>query len=302
MSRRPPDKMVGPWAREKLDALRQYLTFYTRVLKNQGHWCKGTIFVDAFAGAGSAQLRPPDKRPEVGGFFWDDVEERDTGDAEYLKGSPRVALDIPDPFTSYLFIERDPERAGELERLKEEYGGSRHIEIRRGDANAELVALLGSSIDWRSHRAVVFLDPFGMHVPWSTIEALAKTRAIEVIINFPMGMAIQRRLPRSAEITPAGRKALDDFFGSPEWWEQAYEEVSGFFILMPEKRRNAAERLLKWYRERLKAAFGYVSPAQLICNTRGGHLYYLIWAGPHQKGLDGARHILGRRATLSKTA
>ena len=27
---------------------------------------------------------------------------------------------------------------------------------------------------------MVFLDPFGMQVPWSTIEALAKTKAIEV--------------------------------------------------------------------------------------------------------------------------
>lgn len=48
---------VGPWAKEKLDALGQYLNFYTTVLKNQGHWLRGTIFVDAFAGAGLAQVR-----------------------------------------------------------------------------------------------------------------------------------------------------------------------------------------------------------------------------------------------------
>jgi hypothetical protein len=36
---------------------------------------------------------------------------------------------------------------------------------------------------------------------------------------------------------------------------------------------------------------------RLITNTRGNPLYYLIWAGPHPKGLDGANHILGKSKT-----
>jgi hypothetical protein len=51
-------------------------------------------------------------------------------------------------------------------------------------------------------------------------------------------------------------------------------------------------RLLEWYRARLQKAFGHVSEAQLITNTRGGRLYYLIWAGPHPAGLKGANYIL----------
>ena len=50
---------------------------------------------------------------------------------------------------------------------------------------------------------MVFLDPFGMQVPWSTIEALAKTKAMELIINFPLGMAIQRLL--RGIFRPAGK-------------------------------------------------------------------------------------------------
>ena len=41
MTKRSKDKSVGPWAKEKLDALGQYLNFYTTVLKNQGHWLRG---------------------------------------------------------------------------------------------------------------------------------------------------------------------------------------------------------------------------------------------------------------------
>jgi three-Cys-motif partner protein len=71
---------------------------------------------------------------------------------------------------------------------------------------------------------VVFLDPFGMQVPWSTLEALAKTKAIEVLINFPLGMAIQRLLTRSGEIPEGWQMSLDTFFGSPEWRTIVYEE------------------------------------------------------------------------------
>ena len=41
---------------------------------------------------------------------------------------------------------------------------------------------------WEKLRAIVFLDPFGMQVPWNTIELLAETRAVEVFVNFPVGM------------------------------------------------------------------------------------------------------------------
>ena len=43
----PPE--VGPWAKDKLDALARYLDYYTKVLKN-GPW--RTVYVDAFAGGG----------------------------------------------------------------------------------------------------------------------------------------------------------------------------------------------------------------------------------------------------------
>jgi three-Cys-motif partner protein len=55
MSVQLPDA-VGPWAKEKLEALGRYLDFYTKVLKNQ-RW--RTIYVDAYAGAGRALLRAP---------------------------------------------------------------------------------------------------------------------------------------------------------------------------------------------------------------------------------------------------
>jgi three-Cys-motif partner protein len=116
-----------------------------------------------------------------------------------------------------------------LKALKAQHPSPRSITVKEGDANAALQEWLASGIDWSRHRSVVFLDPFGMQVPWSTIEALAKTKAMELIINFPLGMAIQRLLPKSGNIPPGWQMSLDTFFGSPEWRGLAYEEGADLF-------------------------------------------------------------------------
>lgn len=293
MSKKPRDISVGPWAREKLDALREYLDFYTTVLKNQGHWLRGTLYVDAFAGPGLSRIRTKSNSSDPPGLFGPDPEF-DTAETEFLKGSPRVALEITNPFTSYLFVERDAQRIAELRSLSGEYGDRRRIEIQEGDANVALQTWLASGIDWRHNRGVVFLDPFGMQVPWTTTEALAKIKAVEVLINFPLGMAIQRLLIRSGEIPEDWQVSLDTFFGSPEWRQIVYEKDEEFFGAKTRKVSDSGERLLAWYRSRLRQAFGHVSTARLIKNARGNPLYFLIWAGPNATGLKGAEHILRR--------
>lgn len=49
---------VGPWAREKLNGLRAYLSAYTRILSK--HAPLKTVYVDAFTAAGRAVVRKRD--------------------------------------------------------------------------------------------------------------------------------------------------------------------------------------------------------------------------------------------------
>lgn len=292
---------VGPWAREKLDALGAYLDFYTKVLKHQGHWVKSTTFVDAFAGAGRARLRRRAGAPAAESLLAEiDPLPIDAEAEEYIHGSPRVALGIANPFSRYVFIERDPARVAELEQLRQECGERYRIEVRPGTCDEELDALLRGDLGRSGHLAVVFLDPFGMQLSWSMIQRLAATKRIEVMINFTLGMAIQRVLPRDAVLRPGWSETLDRFFGIHGWYDQVYERQTDLLGTRTEKRRDAGPRLLEWYCGRLRAAFGHVSPARLIKNTKGGHLYYLIWAGPHPKGLDGARHILSKGEKITR--
>jgi hypothetical protein len=105
-----------------------------------------------------------------------------------------------------------------------------------------------------------------------------------------MGMAIRRMMPKSGDVPPGWH--ISSFFGTAEWRKYAYEVVTDLLGKRTLKLRDSEERLLEWYRERLRLAFGHVSEAQLIVNTRGGRLYFLIWAGPHPAGLTGANYIL----------
>jgi three-Cys-motif partner protein len=293
MSEGPDLPEVGPWAKDKLDRLRKYLIPYTNIMKSQ-KWAR-YIYVDAFAGTGRAHLRAA--RPTDHETLLFDFGENLQGDSdarELLDGSPRVALEIPHPFTRYVFIERDPKRLPQLRSLEKEYLGRRSISIWDGDCNEYLEAELicNPGVDWANWRAVVFLDPFGMHVPWKTIVGLASTHAIEVFLNLPIGMAIQRLLKRNDRFSEKERVKLDDYFGDPAWYDIVYQESPGLFGPVQSKARNTEDRLVTWYRNRLKHAFGYVSSAYLVRNTHGGHLYFLLFAGPNATGARIASHVL----------
>lgn len=309
MTKRIKDNTVGPWAKDKLDSLQRGLHYYTTRLKNQLQWKK--IYIDAFAGPGLSRVRakPRDEAEPLPDLFANEIETDPVEqEVEYLEGSPRVALSLENPFDHYIFIEKNPERLRALEALKQEYEARKHesgsaydIDIRSGDANQILLEVLGSGISKRTHRGYVFLDPFGLQVPWSTIEALAKTGAIEVMINFPMGTTIRRMMPKSGDAPLGWQISLTTFFGSPDWRAHAYEEIDELMGKRTLKRLDSQQRLLEWYRRRLQEAFGYVSEAQLIKNTRGSDLYYLIWAGPHPAGLKGANYILTMKSRKRAT-
>ena len=123
-------------------------------------------------------------------------------------GSARNALEVEPPFMKYVFIEKNRDRYAELQELKEEYllkpGFSENmIECRHEDANKYLKDLCRKR--WKTHRALVFLDPYGMQVEWTTIESIAETQAIDLWILFPLG-TVNRLVKNDGEIRPALRE------------------------------------------------------------------------------------------------
>jgi three-Cys-motif partner protein len=281
---------VGPWARDKLDRLGSYLSAYATILARQA-WAR-TVYIDAFAAAGRAAVRSSDSEHQ--GKL--DLEGGGDETGEVIDGSPRVALDIEPGFNRYVFIERSPQRLAHLRELKTEYTGRREVIVHEGDCNDYINKhLTGLELKKKGWRGVVFPDPYGMQVPWSTLEALARTGAMEVFINFPLGMAIRRLLKNSASFNDAERKKLDAYFGDSGWFDVVYKEQPGdlFGEVKTAKGQDSSRKLLDWYRGRLRKHLGHVSPAYLVTNSLGGDLYYLLFAGPNATGAKIASHVLG---------
>ena len=291
---------VGRWAKEKLECLQKYLNAYTTILSRQQkekQWPKGYFYIDAFAGPGTLKVRQEQTNDSTQQSLFEIAEHavEDAGETEYISGSPLVALELETPFTDYIFIDIDQRRLNQLERLKQNYDSTTRIHLRKRDCNDYLRELL-KDIPWKQWRGVIFLDPFGMQVPWDTVAEMGKTGAIEIFINFPVGMAIQRLLKRSGEFTSAERNKLNQYFGTAEWYDLLYESEPGLFGENTTKIQKAGDVLVRWYRNRLQEVFGYVSSAREIRNSRGRPLYYLIFAGPNQTGAKIANDVLSQGA------
>jgi three-Cys-motif partner protein len=197
----------GPWTVEKLNALSGYLAGYAQALKNQPfrRW-----YIDAFAGTGDRAA----KRQEAASLM--EIPELDV----MTKGSARVALEIEPPFDRYIFIEKRRRRSSALEHLKSEFPNCA-IEILNEDANAAVQRICRDT-DWRSNRAVLFLDPYGMQVSWETLVAVASTKAIDLWMLYPSGMGLNRLLTKDGEIPSEWQETLDRSLGTPSWREAFY--------------------------------------------------------------------------------
>jgi three-Cys-motif partner protein len=281
------ENTVGPWARQKLDGLEAYLHGYTLALSKQPF---ELVYIDAFAGAGRSKIRTAwDGADDADLLLQDD--EFDRSEVQFVEGSPRRALGIKHPFNRYYFFDMDAGRATLLQDLRREYPG-RRIEVVAGDANA-LIQDLIPRVARQNIKGVAFLDPYGPHLDWGTVAVLGQTKKFEVIINFPLGMAINRLITRAGDIPDGWRAGLNGCFGDTTWESLVYDERTDLFgATIRHKVDDAAKRLLDHYVGRLRTLFGYVATPRVVRNTRGAPIYYMLWAGPHPLGQKIANHIL----------
>jgi three-Cys-motif partner protein len=221
----------GPWTKTKLDRVSQYLTAWTTALKNQSF---KKLYIDAFAGRGSCELRCEPYNPNC---FFPELTLPET-----IDGSARNALKSDPPFDNYVFIEKDPAKCAELNQLKQEFGRlANRIFVKNREANSYLRELCQKPI-WHEYRAVLFLDPFGMQVEWNTIQMIAETQAIDLWYLFPLGQAVNRLLKVDGRISSANRTRLNLMFGTEDWYDNFYQicQNSGsFFDQSPTVKKNA---------------------------------------------------------------
>jgi len=291
----------GDWTTEKLNVLGKYLVGYTTALQNQPSSDRPFLkaYIDAFAGTGYREVRREEQSDSASqGLLFPDLAESEP--QALLEGSTRLALQVEPRFDRYIFIERSAARCAQLELLKSEFPRlANDVRIQQGDANVEVQALCRK--DWRSHRAVLFLDPYGMQVEWTTLEAVAATKAIDLWLLFPLGIGVTRLLKRSGDISESWRRRLNVLLGTDNWYEEFYRvERRGLFDDENERVIKAAtETIGRYFNDRLKTLFPAVAEQpKVLRNSANCPLYLLCFAAGNDKGapiaLRIANHLLAK--------
>jgi three-Cys-motif partner protein len=61
-----------------------------------------------------------------------------------------------------------------------------------------------------------------MQVDWTTVEAIARTKAIDLWVLFPLGIGVNRLLTKSGDVPETWRRRLNLLLGTEEWYEEFY--------------------------------------------------------------------------------
>jgi three-Cys-motif partner protein len=297
------NRFGGEWTVTKLECVKRYLDAYVKVMKNQHNFT--THYIDAFAGTGYVDLRKEQPNEPT---LWEDLDEAQEGAALFLSGSAAQSLDVDPQFDNYHFIEKDPARAQELRRIELLRQDLEHrIQVVNGDANEELQRLC-SIWPKKTHRGVVFLDPFAMQVNWDTLTALAGTRSLDVWYLVAVG-ALNRMLPTGSKPPEEWRDTLRRVFGTDDWEGHFYRpspQPSLFGQLEADEdpdgqveRVRGLQHLREFVLARLRSAFDAVSLNPLVLrNSKGSPLFLLCFAmnsenpGAQRIALNIANHIL----------
>jgi three-Cys-motif partner protein len=280
----------GEWTESKLRNVKSYLEGYQQALKNQ----RFTLwYVDAFAGTGSRSApEAVDTSNSLLRFLRDETDDEDEDAGRYRDGSAKIALALQRPFDRYLFIEKSKSKCDELQSIiKRDYA---HLidrcSIRQEDSNTALFQWCKER-NWAQDRAVVFLDPFGLQVNWSTIESLGSTKAVDLWYLFPLSLL--RLLKRDGQIEQSWRARLDSVFGTTEWESRFYERFESplFEGIEVVQRIANADSVRGFIEERLRTCFAAVAKGKVLTNSKNSPLFLLCFAVANKNGAPIAMRI-----------
>jgi three-Cys-motif partner protein len=150
-----------------------------------------------------------------------------------VPGSARLAMKATPPFDLYYFIEKNEDHCAALRRVAADFA-DRSIECHCADADL-LIQRICRETSWHgrlSTRGVAFLDPYGMQIGWTTVEEIARTRAIDCWYFFPL-MGLYRQAANLAPGIDERKRARHDWvLGTSEWRRAWYSTLHGPFDLL----------------------------------------------------------------------
>ena len=252
---------VGEWSRDKHYFLMRYIDAFTNSMKEKG-W-DGLHYIDIFAGAGIEKLKMSKK------LDW---------------GSPLIAAQAKFPFSRLHLCELDDHKHRVLKARIDEFRPDSQVLL--GDANEKIHEIIREIPD--GALSLAFLDPYGLHLNFETLEILANKRA-DLIIFFPDHLDALRNWKYNYRDNPNSN--LDRVLGTGTDWREKIENI-------PEDRH--AEALKEIYVSQLKT-LGYSEFEYERILMKGHPLYLLIFCSNHKVGAKIWRGISGKKADGQRT-
>lgn len=291
------NKFGGDWTEKKLNAFVKYVQAYLKILnraKKKYNW--ETIYFDGFAGSGKRKLLTDETE-----FFQYSLHETEE-DSFLYEGSVSRILELQPPFIFdwYYFIDTNRRHISNLNDMKAsiEHIHKDRIRIREDNCNSQLIKLAAGLKNNRKFAALIFLDPFGMQINWTSIKELEGTRS-DVWILIPSGVGINRLLDKKKELIH--QEKLEVFFGL------SIDEIENIFYKSTDedtlfgvknttrKIDNPIDKIVEIYCKQLKTVWKFVTEKPLVLtNSKNSPIFHLLFASNNPIALKIASEIIDK--------
>ncbi len=215
---------VKSWSALKLIFLDHVADVYSGIMRQ--HYPGRYHYVDLFSGSGVGAVE-------------DNKNDR-------IFGSPLIVTKRQ--FPEFIFCDQDRDYTDALRaRIDTLSIPNLNYNIHQGDCNSTIEEILPSIEGERQH-SLIFIDPYGMELEWSTFERILGLNA-DIVFNF-MTKSIARGITQKGKTTEASRK----FFRTPS----ALEEINASF----KTEDPLGDRLLSQYIQDIKDTRAQIDSAK----------------------------------------
>lgn len=266
----------GNWTEAKMDIVVSYAKAYLTIMDHQS-WAK-TLYFDGFAGSGFIET--------------DETEEIKKGTALRI-----LDIDKPASFDLYYFVELNEKYKADLEGIITDKYFGKNAHVVNADCNDKLLSMANFLRAHKNFRALVFIDPYGMSVNWSSIEAL-KGLGVDLWILVPTGIGVSRLLKNDGNISEAWLEKLEKFLGLTKekirdsfYKEKKQATLFGVETII-EKEKNAVNMAGDLYRKRLNEVFKFVSESFVMKNSNNSIMYHFMMATNNSSALAIANDVI----------
>jgi three-Cys-motif partner protein len=244
---------IRRWALDKYRLVSLYSRLFSTGMKNK--WAV-RAYIDLCAGSGFSEME------ESGQLYY---------------GSPLLALDVPDPFNTYVFCERDDDSLQALRQRTRRLFQGADVRFVPGDYDEQIGEVAEQIPKGRGVLSLCFADPFDLSIKFSSIRHLAAHR-----IDFLFVLALYMDANRNeSHYTSTDNPKIDEFLEIRDWrqrWQDAKAKRMDFPHFLGEQFSKQMESI------------GYLPfpfhQMRLIRSDTNLPLYHLALFSKHERAYD----------------